>query len=345
MWLFRPIKKLVHENAFVFLVALVRGLHPKRAVILEKTAVQCAGNDNPESEAARILRKFVRNCLDCAEKQLNVVVSGPQTTGGYSYYPGGQRTDRMVDFIGLCLLTRQMDACRSFLDRIWNVSGELVDKFNTIYTPLIPELCKLLQKTNTDVCSPPFTDFFRLVISYYLCHLLGTKGQHIQLARKIGCGCGDCQELDQFIAGKGSQHTFCLVQKRRSHLEYQMNSARDLVTHETRRYGSPHSLVVTKTRAAAVASTWDYRLQVINGTFNAIGAKNVEKIMGNRFVDVCKAMKGEAAFRLDEPVVQRQEQNVSGSASMLTSNRTTNRTNSVIGEKRKHEPEVIELSD
>jgi len=103
--------------------------------------------------------------------------------------------------------------------------------------------------------------------------------------------------------------------------------------------------VVTKTRAAAVASTWDYRLQVINGTFNAIGAKNVEKIMGNRFVDVCKAMKGEAAFRLDEPVVQRQEQNVSGSASMLTSNRTTNRTNSVIGEKRKHEPEVIELSD
>jgi len=343
MWLFRPIKKLVHENAFVFLVALVRGLHPKRAVILEKTAVQCAGNDNPESEAARILRKFVRNCLDCAEKQLNVVVSGPQTTGGYSYYPGGQRTDRMVDFIGLCLLTRQMDACRSFLDRIWNVSGELVDRFNTIYTPLVPELCKFLQKRKTDVCTPPFIDFFRMVISHYLCHVLG--GRHVQLARKIGCGCGNCQELDRFIAGKESKYTFRLAQQRRSHLEYQMNKARDVVTHETIRHGSPHSLVVKKTSAAAAASTWDYRLQVINGMFSAIGAKNVEKIMGDRFADVCKAVKGEAAFRLDEPVVQRQQQNVPAASTSTTStaNRTTNKIKSVIGGKRKSE--VIDLSD
>ncbi|KAF8348730.1 hypothetical protein F5887DRAFT_1280476 [Amanita rubescens] len=326
-----PIENLVYENAFIFLIALVKELHSKQAVVLEKTAAQCAGNVNPKSEAARILQEFVRTCLDCAGKQLNVMVSGP------SYYlcGNGQRAARMVDFIELCLLTRQMDMCRSFLDRIWNVSGQLVDKFNTIYTPLVPELCKLLQKTNTDVCAPPFVDFFRLAISYYLCHLLGSKEQRVQLTRKIGCGCGDCQELDRFITGKESQHTFRLVQKRRTHLEHQMNKARDLVTHETIRCGSPHSLVATKTPAAAAASAWDYRLQVINRMLSAIGANNVQKIMGNRYVDVVKAVKGEAAFRLDKPVAQGQQQSVPGPASALTVTGTSNKTTSVIGGKRK----------
>ena len=343
MCLFRPIEKFVYENAFLFLTALVRDLHQEQAVVLEKTVAQCARNNDPKSEAARMFRELIRNCLDCAGKQLNVVVSGPRTTSWYpSYYRGEQRVDRMVVFIELCLLTRQMDICRAFLDRIWNVSGELVNKFDTIYTPLVPELCKLLQKTNTDICAPPFIDFFRLVISYYLCHLLGTKEQLVQLIRKIGCGCGDCQELDRFIAGKESQHTFRLVQKRRSHLENQMNQARDLVTHETMRSGSPHSLVATKTPAAVTASAWDCRIQVINGMFSAIGAKNVEKIMGNRFVDVCKAVKGEVAFRLDRPVVQRQQQNVPGPSSTSTTstaNRTSN-TPSVIGGKRKHDFEA-----
>ncbi|KAF8338683.1 hypothetical protein F5887DRAFT_889771, partial [Amanita rubescens] len=347
-----PIEKIIYENAFVFLTALVRDLHLNQAVVLEKTVAQCAGNDDPESEAARMLQEFVRNCLDCAGKQLNVAVSGPSTTSwNSSHYPGvnGQTVARMVNFIELCLFTRQIDTCRSFLDRIWNVSGELVNKFSTIYTPLVPELCKLLQKTNNDVCAPPFIYFFRLVISHCLCHLLGAKGQHIQLARKIGCGCGDCQELDCFMAGKGSHHTFCFAQKRRSHLEYQMNSARDLVTHETIRRGSPHSLVVTKTPATVAASTWGYRLQIINSMFSAIGAKNVEKIMGNRYVDVCKAVKGEAAFLLDKPVVQRQQQqNVPGPASTSTTstaNKTTNKTTSVIGGKRKLASKVIDLSE
>lgn len=328
MCLFRPIEKFVYENAFVFLTALVKELHPKQAVVLEKTAAQCAGNVNPQTEAARMLQEFIRTCLDCAGKQLNVTVSGP------SYYlrTDGQRTARMVEFVELCLLTRQMDMCRSFLDRIWNMSGQLVDKFNTIYTPLVPELCKLLRKTNTDVCAPPFIDFFRLVISHYLCHLLGSKEQRVQLTRKIGCGCVDCQELDRFITGKEPRHTFRFVQKRRTHLEKQMNKARDLVTHETIRHGSPHSLVATKTPAAAAASAWDYRLQVINDILSAIGANDVQKIMGNRYVDVVKAVKGEAAFRLDKTVVQGQRQSVPGPSTVTG---TSNKTTSVIGEKRK----------
>ena len=246
---------------------------------------------------------------------------------------------RVLDFVELCILTRQMDTCRAFLDRVWNVSGEVVDKFNKIYMPLLPKLCKLLQKTNTDLCAPPFVDFLRLLISHHLCYVLRTKGQQAQ-PRKIGCGCGDCQELDRFIAGKQSQYTFHISRPRRGHLKSMMANAGDLVTQETQYQGNPYRLIVTKTHAFRSASMWEYRLQVVNDMFEVIGTKNVEKIMGDRYVDVRKALKGRDAFRLDDAAAQRQPENVSSHASTSTVD-----TTSVIGGKRKLEPEVIDLTD
>jgi hypothetical protein len=135
------------------------------------------------------------------------------------------------------------NTCRAFLDLVWNVSGEVADKFNDIYTPLIPKLCKLLRKTNIDVCVPPFIDFFCLLISHYLCYVLGT----VQL-RKIGCSCADCQSLDDFLIGMRSQYAYRTIQERSIHLKSRMDSARDLVTHEMQRDGNLHRPVVNKTQ-------------------------------------------------------------------------------------------------
>ena len=300
IYLFRPIEKFVPERAFQFLPSFLKDLVPKRTVVLQKTAARCARSKDPQSEAARTLDEFIRICLDCAGKQWDVVTSGPPTVGS-SFYPN-QRLKCILDIVESCILTRQMDKCSAFLDEVWNVAGEVVDKFEKTYTPLVPELCKLLQKTSTDICSPPFIDFFRLLISHYLCYVLGTKGQNAQPARKIGCGCADCQELDRFIAGKESMHTFRITTQKRSHLEQQMNSARDLVTHITERRGSPYSLVVKKSPAALATSMWEYRIKAVNTMFGAIGAKNVEKITGNRYGDVCAAIRGQSSFRLDKTV-------------------------------------------
>ena len=341
IYLIRPIERIDPGRAFHFLTALVKHLLPKRTVVIENTAALCIGRNDPQSEATRMLDDFIRTSLDCASKQWSVATS-PYHYSTPANASNQQRLTNVLNMIELCLLARQMDTCSAFLERVWKVSGELVDKFNTMYSPLIPGLCDLLRKTNTDICAPPFIDFFRLLISHCLCYLLGSKGQHIVLARKIGCSfCDDCRELDRFIAGKESTYTFRLVQKRRTHLEYQMDKARDLVTHETHRYGSPHSLVVKKTPSILAASTWEYRLQAVNNMFKAIGGGNVEKIMGDRYLDVCMAIKGQGAFRLDNTVVQ--QQNVPGPASASTV--SVKPTTSIIGEKRKHESEVIVLSD
>ena len=224
IYLFRPIEKFVPERAIQFLTLLLKDLVSKQTVILQKTAARCIRSKDPQSEAAHTLDEFIRSCLDCAGKQWDVVASGPLTVGwSPSFYPN-QRLKCILDIVRLCLLTRQMDKCSTFLDKVWNVAGEVVDKFEKTYTPLVPELCKLLQKTSADVCSPPFINFFHLLISRYLCYMLGTKGQNVQQTHKIGCSCTDCQELDHFIAGKELMHTFCFAQKRRSHLEQWMDS-------------------------------------------------------------------------------------------------------------------------
>jgi len=50
---------------------------------------------------------------------------------------------------------------------------------------------------------------------------------------------------------------------------------------------------------------WECRLQVVTDMFKAIGPKNAENIMGDRYVDVHKALKGQDAFRLDDTAAQR----------------------------------------
>ena len=334
---YRPIGKIVPEKACQFLTAFVKGLLPKRTVILEKTAAHCAGSNDSQSEANHMLDEFIRSCLDCAGKHWNVVTSPPQDPDfGYSYLPkpgntsNQKRPTRVLNLVELCLLTGETDTGRTFLDRVWKTLGEVVIKFNQTYTPLVPGLCKLLRKTKTDICTPPFFNFFRLLISHYLCYVLRTKKKQVKLS-KIGCGCADCQELDRFLAGRDSQHIFSNSTKQREdHLKSQVDNAQDLVVYGVQ-YGNPHCFSITKTGVLlqVAADTWEQRLEVVKDMFKAIGAENVEKIMGDRYADVAEALKGQNAFRLDQALDQ--QQNVPDPVSKSTTNATT----SVAGRKRK----------
>ena len=327
----RSIEKIVAEKGFQFFTALVEALHRKQAAVLEKTSAHCAGSNDPQSEAARMLEEFIRNCLDYAGRGWSLVISKPRSVG-HSYYTYEAMLARLLKLVELCLLTGQMDTCRTFLDRVWNLSGQLVDKFHNIYAPLVPELCKLLKKTNTDICTPPFNDFIRRLISHYLCYVLCTKKQGAKL-RQIGCGsCAECKELDTFLTGKEKEHTFYNTQQRKSHLKSRLDSAGDLLTQGTRSHWASYELKVMKTHVALSASVWEYRLRVVNDMLKAIGMENVDKIMGGRYADVCEALKGQHAFTLDQTDVAEQE-NVSDPASMSTVENTT----SVIGGKRKLE--------
>ena len=104
----------------------------------------------------------------------------------------------------------------------------------------------------------------------------------------------------------------------------------NLVTYAPVRSGRSQYMEVKKTLPVLAGTTWEQRRQQGIGIFQIIGVKNVEKIMGNRYVDVGKALEG-SGFRLDATVVQPTnlpDQAVAGPSSNAADT-------AVVGEKRK----------
>ena len=82
------------------------------------------------------------------------------------------------------------------------------------------------------------------------------------ITTKLGCRCELCARLGQFLrAPNQQQHEWPLAKDRRAHVHQTITSHELPLTHVTRRSGSPHTLVLTKTRAvftrhAAERATW-----------------------------------------------------------------------------------------
>ena len=311
----RPINQMNRDKAFDFLMALARALHLSRTEVLAKTVVHCAGSDDPQAHAACMLDKLIRSCLDGARKQWHTVTSAT-----------------VLDTINLCLITGQMDMCRSFLASAWNTSGNVTTKFDSIYTPLVPQLCQLLAEINLDVYVAPFVDFFRLYISHYLHHMLGPKVQNLPL-RRVDCTkrkCSQCAALNHFITGTESRQSFHIVPGMRTHLENQLSGVRDLVTYTPVWSGRSQYTEVKKTLAALAGTRWEQRRQQVIGLCQTIGANHVEKMMESRYIDVCKALEG-SEFRLDATVVR--PMNLPGQAAAGPSSKAADTAG--VGEKRK----------
>jgi hypothetical protein len=65
---------------------------------------------------------------------------------------------------------------------------------------------------------------------------------------KLSCRCRDCRELSSFLANPDQrEHRFSVAKERRRHLHSIIDGNHCDPTHETKRRGSPHTLVCTKT--------------------------------------------------------------------------------------------------
>ncbi|KAF8628062.1 hypothetical protein AX17_006065 [Amanita inopinata Kibby_2008] len=301
-----PISKMVRdESVYTFLTTLIEAVYNKRKDILSVTKDQSHSGESETRVATSkedALDVFIKKCLKAAIKQWNLIIAEPAT-----FTVVKSQRERIVHLVRLCITTREMELCHRLLDLVWDVPGEIVSKFDKIYTPLVPHLCGLLRKSKTGICTPPFSEFLRKVVASFLHHVLGTKHHNPRPPpRKIGCGqgqCEDCRELDAFLAGESEEYTIRVPQTRRTHLEMRMGCARDLVSYTVIRSGRPHGLLVKKRGEVTKAASWQGRQKKAQVLLNAIGMGNVRKIMGNRFVDVEAALNGSKGFVLDEVVI------------------------------------------
>jgi len=82
------------------------------------------------------------------------------------------------------------------------------------------------------------------------------------IGTQLGCKCELCTRLGRFLrAANEQQFEWPLAKDRRAHVHGMITSYELPVTHETRRTGSPYTLVLTKTRAlftrdATERATW-----------------------------------------------------------------------------------------
>jgi hypothetical protein len=215
-------------------------------------------------------------------------------------WDNGPRQDRVScisQLIELCISINRMNGCSQLLLAVLKSEGEATTKFQALYLPLMPRLRGLLATHGIAISTYPFDQFTRALIELYLRAVLGPKPQTNVMIRKIGCGCHDCNDLDTFLLSTSIDHHFRLAKARRTHLEMYLRRNTDLVTFQTIRNKSPHSLCVTKTSAVVAALRWNTLQKDARSFFANIGEESViAEIMGSRYEDVRMALEGRKPY-------------------------------------------------
>ncbi|KAF9525403.1 hypothetical protein CPB83DRAFT_818559 [Crepidotus variabilis] len=288
------------QNSYSFLLALMKSLEQGPALApsqLPQEPASTASETYVNSESTKLLEGILDKCLRAAASQC---LNAPAPTYPYRNTSHTSKVNRIVEVVQTSLELNNTNVCRTLFLDLLKSQGSTIEKFEWIYKPLVPLLRPVLRAQNYDIFVSPFLDLYQIFIGSYLRDIVGKKPASMAnpKIRKIGCGCGDCQLIDQFMFnGQSSSQLFRLVQARRLHLEKRLAAARDLCTYTVVKSGSPHGVQVTKLREVVIAGTWAYKQNEAKKFLASIGPDDIiQKIMGPRYADVLSAVNGSKPF-------------------------------------------------
>ena len=216
----------------------------------------------------------------------------------YDYYVGRRTeseqsgtsfidTNDIASLLDYCRVLKLTDEKDAIIDQLVE-SSKTVDPsgFGAVFIPLFARLVELSRfheiSLDESISKTCFQDVMTLYVQRYI-GLEPAKPRDWAQAR-TGCGCGDCQALSRFLTDPVQKvGRFAMAEKRRRHLEYKLpNTGCDL---DTERYGSPHTLVVTKTLKKWHESLkeWKARCKLASQSFHSIGIEAMEQIFGERY--------------------------------------------------------------
>jgi len=219
----------------------------------------------------------------------------------YSYSDTKQnRIGRVVELLDLCLQTERLPQCKIVLASVFTSKGLVSNKFVDLYIPLIERMQPLLRQHGMDLLVPPFCEVMQIFVGTYLNEILGLPTTTPKLAiRQIGCGCDDCQKLDDFLTGNLSQILIRLPMSRKSHLEQCLTSAVDLASYRVVTTGSPYGLDITKSKSLIKGGLWASRVSQARKFLAQVGDQAfLQSLMGHRYADIEKALNGTQLFML-----------------------------------------------
>lgn len=337
-------------SIYEFWVEFLPALCKQKSALSSGTEASASSGTSEGSQGT--FDEVFQRCLNAAVRQWDSLVAQPRSSYpyyGYQHTAPSPKIPRIVQLTELCISTQHLKTVESLFALVLQSQGDLPTKMKTLYSPLIQELLQMLAKKGTDISSYPFGEFFRLIIGYYLQGILGAKPRNIRvpILRKIGCGCVDCNSIDNFLFSENGQQTFRYVQQRRTHMEGYLRRAPDLVTFSTIRTGSPHGLHVTKSQDIQAATQWQIRQREAKTFLGQFGGDSViARIMGTRHADVAKALDGTQQFRLasanaaPQPRLSVSTPSTASTSAPLPVAAAAPQQSTIVGQKRKKTPQV-----
>lgn len=202
--------------------------------------------------------------------------------------------------------------------------SEALSWYNDAVIPLMAKLRELMKKLEEEIIGEdgektlvqpkitqePFRSFFKPTICVYLAYILGGKENVPSIPPIVaGCGCADCDELDEFIRGPEASCRFeaYLGEDRLEHVLGRVTNtnANEIIdAFDDKSTPEPYSMILTKKREVVKTYTWAGRQeQAVKFMQHAVhgGEMEMRRLLGKRrYEDVLRAIHGVKAFELSD---------------------------------------------
>ncbi|KAK3368820.1 hypothetical protein B0T24DRAFT_533126 [Lasiosphaeria ovina] len=184
-----------------------------------------------------------------------------QRYGYYQTYGHGREEPQALEFfispsllaecVSRCILLdwdeSSMLLCRRVVDRAGLIP---VPEFRHLWIPFIHRLMSTLDENRVPLLTPCYQEVACAILELYLDVAVGKEPSgevnYRQSPINPNCYCTDCPAMDRFLASNQREWQFPAAEKRRRHIQSVLESRGAGCSFKTLRYGSPHTLVVTK---------------------------------------------------------------------------------------------------
>ncbi|KAI9706510.1 MAG: hypothetical protein M1836_003516 [Candelina mexicana] len=282
-------KKFVSNSSFT--IGFTRGLFG-------------AGEKNriPENAVSNIFRDLLSDLIPAFT--LGVQVPSPKRPRlGYTSYdsersetseesePSLMTGGELADLIEQCIsLGLEHEVDQILIKLQTEISDMDTSDLGTFVIPFLEEFLTILEEQEIPLSTPRYQSFFKHALNSYITRYVNLEpappkdGTRKEL-EGTGCGCKDCNSLNEFLFDPAQKSTtFSMPEKRRKHIELRIEPIPHLKV-ETIRTTKPFSLKVEKTEAdwKEEHDMWEKRSKEVEKQLKGLGLQKLREILGEKY--------------------------------------------------------------
>ena len=160
-------------------------------------------------------------------------------------------------------------------------------EFHRLWVPFVRDLISALDAQKVPLSTPRYREVACAVLEAYLDKHVGKEpsGAVDYREKPIGCKCGDCSRLNQFLQSNERTWRFPAGKERRRHIESMLYAAGSSCTHKTEQRGSPHTLIVDKGIDAGTKAkkAWNDRFAQARDDITKIDQEQLKMLLGEEY--------------------------------------------------------------